>query len=67
MRSYAVYKLMKSMKTVDLSKCRNVFNYYTRAVALAFASAAGKLRRDSLKHKEWEKEELRRLENEEHS
>lgn len=55
MRSFAVYKLVKSIDTVDLSKCQNVFNYYTRVIALAFATAASKLKAESELRKELKK------------
>lgn len=47
MREYAIYKLMRSMKTVDLAKCKNVFNYYSRTVYLAFLTQLVKLRRNA--------------------
>ena len=36
MRSFAHQKLMKSMKSVDPAKCKNIFNYYSRITWLAF-------------------------------
>ncbi len=36
MRSFAHQKLMKSMKSVDPAKCKNMFNYYSRITWLAF-------------------------------
>ena len=45
MSSFAIYKLMRSIKTVDLSKCANVFNYFSRTVYLAFLTEISKLRK----------------------
>ena len=45
MRSYAIYKLMCSIKTVDLSKCANVFNYFSRTTYLAFLTEISKLKK----------------------
>lgn len=42
MKSYAQYKFMKSMATVDLSKAKNIFNYYSRLTYLAFLTALAK-------------------------
>lgn len=36
MRSFAHQKLMRSMKSVDPAKCKNMFNYYSRITWLAF-------------------------------
>lgn len=40
-------KLTKSMKTVDLSKCKNIFNYYSRVVYLAFVTELQRQKRVS--------------------
>lgn len=39
MRDFAMTKLCKSIKTVDLTKCKNVFNYFSRAAYLAFVTS----------------------------
>lgn len=36
MRQLAIEKLMRSMQSVDLGKCKNIVNYYSRIVYLAF-------------------------------
>lgn len=47
MRDFAILKLTKSMKTVDLSKCQNIFNYYSRVVYLAFVTELQRQKRIS--------------------
>lgn len=47
MRDFAMIKLAKSMKTVDLSKCMNCFNYYSRIVYLAFVTELQRQKRIS--------------------
>ena len=47
MRDFAILKLTKSMKTVDLSKCKNIFNYYSRVVYLAFVTELQRQKRIS--------------------
>lgn len=42
MLSFAHYKFIKSMQTVDLSKAENIFNFYTRIVWLAYLTVIGK-------------------------
>ena len=49
MRGFAILKLAKSMKTVDLSKCKNIFNYYSRVVYLAFVTELQRQKRISKK------------------
>ena len=45
MLSFAQYKFIKSMQTVDLSKAVNIFNFYTRIVWLAYLTVIGKWKR----------------------
>lgn len=47
MKDFAMLKLTKSMKTVDLSKCKNIFNYYSRVVYLAFVTELQRQKRIS--------------------
>lgn len=49
MRSYANYKFVRSMQLVDLSKCKNVFNYYSRTIWLAFLTVVAKWKRQRQK------------------
>lgn len=49
MRSYANYKFVRSMQLVDLSKCKNVFNYYSRTIWLAFLTTVAKWKRQRQK------------------
>ena len=45
MASYALLRCMKAMKTVDPSKCKNIFNYYTRIVWTSFMLELGRLKK----------------------
>lgn len=49
MKSFAMNKFVKSMKSIDLSKCNNVFNYYTRVAYLAFITIIGRMKKREAK------------------
>lgn len=53
MRSYANYKFVRSMQLVDLSKCKNVFNYYSRTIWLAFLTVIAKWKKQKEKEIEY--------------
>lgn len=45
MKSFAMLKCMRAVKTVDPAKCKSLFNYFTRIVWNACLTSLGRLKR----------------------